>query len=148
MDISAITVVKNDGNTLNCSKLPKVQYFKVQVQGVTGNKGERHATGYLVLVKCENQSEVVNAPDIAARFGMRLKHNSFRTREAAIAGGKEYADKWGRPTSKTAKKHEEDKQKAIDDATKAVLDKMRQSLKAMGLSDAAVEVIINKAVNK
>ena len=36
MDISEITVVKNDGNTLNCSKLPKVQYFKVQVQGVTG----------------------------------------------------------------------------------------------------------------
>ena len=148
MDISEITVIKNDGNTLNCSKLPKVQYFKVQVQGVTGKKGERHATGYLVLVKCENLSELVNAPDIAARFGMRLKHNSFRTREAAIAGGKEYADKWGRPTSKTAKKREEDKQKAIDDATKAVLDNMRQSLKAMGLSDAAVEVIISKAVNK
>ena len=148
MNISEITVVQNDGNTLNCSKLPKVQYFKVQVQGVTGKKGERHATGYLVLVKCENQSELVNAPDIAARFGMKLKHNSFRTREAAIAGGKEYADKWGKPTSKTAKKREEDRKKAIDDATKAVLDNMRQSLKAMGLSDAAVEVIISKAVNQ
>ena len=79
---------------------------------------------------------------------MKLKHNSFRTREAAIAGGKEYADKWGKPTSNTAKKREEDKQKAIDDATKAVLDNMRQSLKDMGMSDAAVEFIINKTVNK
>lgn len=142
MDINEITTVQRDGNTLNCAKLPKVQYFKVQVQGVTGKKGERHATGYLVLVKCENQSELVNAPDIAARFGMKLRHNSFRTREAAIAGGKEYAEKWGKATSKTGRKTEEAKEKAVAEAKAAVIEEMKSALAAMGLTGAAIDALL------
>ena len=138
MDINEITTVAEQGVTLNASKLPKVQYFRVQLAGVTGKKDERRATRYLVMVKCEGVNELTNAPDIAARHGMKLKHNSFTTREAAIAGGKEYADKWGKATSKAGK----EKESAIEKATAQVVATMTAKLKDMGLSADAINAII------
>lgn len=138
MDISEITTVQQNGNTLNVAKLPKIQYFRVQVQGVTGKKGERHATGYLVLVKCEGENELVNAPDIAARHGMRLKHNSFRTREAAIAGGKEYADKWGKATSAAGRRVEAKSAEAVKKALEEALAKMV----ALGMNEETAKKLL------
>lgn len=140
MDITNITTLANDA-TRNYAKLPVIDYFDIDIVGVTGKCGERHVTGYAIKVQCHGDGRVRLATDVAAEHGMKLPKNTFRTKEEAHKFALEYKKKWGKSQSKSGKAKEE----AVAAAKNELLGKMRTALKAMGLSDAVIETIVATA---
>lgn len=140
MDITNITTLANDAKR-NYGKLPVIDYFDIDIVGVTGKCGERHVTGYAIKVQCHGDGRVRLATDVAAEYGMKLPKNNFRTKEEAHKFALEYKAKWGKSQSKSGKAKEE----AVAAAKGELLGKMRIALKAMGLSDTVVETIIATA---
>lgn len=141
MDITNITTLANDAKR-NYGKLPVIDYFDVDIVGVTGKCGERHVTGYAIKVQCHGDGRVRLATDVAAEYGMKLPKNTFRTKEEAYSFAMDYKAKWGKAKSKNGKAKEE----AVAAAKGEVISKMRIALKAMGLSDTVIETIVATAV--
>lgn len=149
MDINNITNLANDAKR-NYGKLPIIDYFNIDIVGVTGKCGERHITGYAIMVQCHGDGRVRLATDVAAEHGMKLPKNIIRVvngdeegaKKAAYKLALEYKAKWGKTQSKAGKAKEE----AVAAAKSEVLNRMKTALKAMGLSDAVIETIIATAV--
>lgn len=129
---------------MNKGKLPRVEWFRVDVDGGTGTAETWHETGYRIIVKLQGIEGEYATSTVAAAYGMKVKR-IYKTVESAKADGFKFKKEWGRSTSKAGQKKEEEKQKAVDEATNVVINKMRASLKVMGLSDSAIDAIIAQA---
>lgn len=98
----------------NYSKLPKVCYFRVQSRNKVGTIKTRHerATGaWALLVSCDDGKGLRLVSDVGYEYGMVIKAE-FKTREEAIAAGKEYQAKWHVKTTSSEERKEENERKA------------------------------------
>jgi hypothetical protein len=132
---------------MNKCTLPRVEWFRVDVDGGTGTAVTWHETGYRIIVKLQGIEGEYATSTVAAAYGMKVKR-IYKTAEEAKADGFKFKKEWGRSASKAGQKREDEKQKAVDEATNAVIDKMRTTLKAMGLFDTAIDAIIAQAQAK
>lgn len=135
--------VMGEAQKRNYSKLPKVKYFRVNSRGAVGtlkDMHERKVGAWAVLVALEGGNGLRLASDVALEYGMKFKCE-FATKDDAFKAAMEFKAKWGVPTSAKGKKSEEDKAKAVSDT----ISNIRNAMKAMGLTDAAIDAIIAKA---
>ena len=134
----------------NYSELPVIDFFRIDIGGVsdtdTKTQKGRHVTVYEIMVQCHGCGHFRRDTDVAGEKGMKLPHNSYKTKEAAFAAALEYKAKWGKPTSKSGKKSEEAKTKAVEEAKTQLLDNLRSALSKMGLNDVAINAIIANTV--
>lgn len=137
MDITNITNLANDAKR-NYGKLPVIDYFDIDIIGVTGKCGTRHVTGYAIKVQCHGDGRVRLATDVAAEHGMKLPKNTFRTKEEAYSFAMDYKKKWGKATSKTGKAKDE----AVAKAKAEVVENMRKAMLDMGLKSEMVDVLM------
>jgi len=144
MDINTITTLAEDANR-NYGKLPVIDYFDIDIVGVTGKCGERHITGFAIKVQCHGDGRVRLATDVAAEYGMKLPKNIIRVVDGDVEGAKkeahklalEYKAKWGKATSKAGKARE----KAVETAKSELLAGIVAKMKEMGLNDAAIKTL-------
>lgn len=137
MDITNITNLANDAKR-NYGKLPVIDYFDIDIVGVTGKCGTRHVTGYAIKVQCHGDGRVRLATDVAAEYGMKLPKNTFRTKEEAYSFAMDYKKKWGKATSKAGKAKEE----AAAKAKAYVITQMAEKLRAMGINETAIKTLL------
>ena len=139
--------VMGEAQKRNFAKLPKVKYFRLQSRGAVGtlkDLHERKVGGWAILVALENGNGLRLASDIAFAPGMKFQCG-YATKDEAFKAAMDFKAKWGMPTSAKGKKTEEEKAKAVKEATDAAVGKIIDALKAMGLSEEAVKAIVAKA---
>lgn len=125
--------------------LPKAECASIHIDGNKGkvSDGKLTATAFIIMVKCNGEWRPEN--EWLHRAGMKTARRVYTDINKAKAAKEEIVKKWGVPTSSQGKKREEEKQRAADEATKAAMEKVRASLKALGMSDEAVNAIIANA---
>lgn len=128
----------------NLSKLPKVEAASIHVAGNKGkvSDGVLEASAFVIMVKANGEWRPEN--EWLHRAGMKTARRVYTDIEKAREAKAEIK-KWGMPTSTKGKKNEEDKAKAVKEATEAAVGKIVAALKAMGLSEEAVKAIVAKA---
>lgn len=144
MDINEITKLASDA-TRDYSKLPVIDYFDIDIVGITGKCGERHITGYVIKVQCHGDGRVRLATDVAAEHGMKLPKNIIRVVDNDVEGAKkeahklalEYKAKWGKAKSASGKAKEEAVAKAKNEIMEQIVQKMRE----MGLNEVAIKTL-------
>lgn len=136
MDINEITNLASDAKR-DYGKLPVIDYFDVDIVGVTGKCGERHVTGYAIKVQCHGDGRVRLATDVAAEHGMKLPKNIIKTREEAHKLALEYKAKWGKAKSAAGKAKEE----AVAKAKTELVGQIAQKMREMGLNEAAIKAL-------
>lgn len=82
-------------------KLPRVEYFRIDIDKGTGTAKSWHATGYVLQVKVAGVDGMYCAGSVGAFYGMNVK-SRYRTAEEARKAGFAMKKSWGR-TEKTAK---------------------------------------------
>lgn len=125
----------------NYSKLPVIDFFRVNIAGVTGTASDRRVTRYEILVQTHGNGELRNAADVAAQYGMKLPHNNYKTREAAFAEALEFKNKWGKSTSKAGKKTDA----KVEEAVKGALAVALNNLVKNGIPEAMAKTILGIA---
>ena len=93
-------------------KLPRVEWFRVDIDGGTGSKkgGEKvkawHSTGYRLIVKLQGIDGEYATSTVAAAYGMKVKR-IYKTIDEAKADGFKFKKQWGRgKKSETAEAEE------------------------------------------
>lgn len=106
---TAVDEVKSEYATLGAkvkkdlSLLPRVEYFRVDIDKGTGTAANWHETGYMLVVKLRGEKEMYLAGSVGAKFGMNIK-SKYKTVEEARAAGFKMKKEWGRAKlSKTSK---------------------------------------------
>lgn len=129
----------------NLSKLPKVEAASIHVAGNKGkvSDGVLKASAFVIMVKANGEWRPEN--EWLHRAGMKTARRVYTDIDKARAAKAEIKAKWGMPTTAKGKKTEEEKAKAVKDATEAAVRKIIDALKAMGLSEEAVKAIVSKA---
>ena len=144
MDINTITTLAEDANR-NYGKLPVIDYFDIDIVGVTGKCGERHITGFAIKVQCHGDGRVRLATDVAAEYGMKLPKNIIRVKDGDEEGAKkeayklalEYKAKWGKAKSAAGKAKEE----AVAKAKTELVEQIAQKMREIGLSEEAIKTL-------
>ena len=110
-------------------KLPRIEYFRVDVDKGTGTADKWHATGYLLQVKVRGVDGMYCAGSVGAAYGMNVK-SKYRTAEEAREAGMKMKKEWGRMTVKAAKKAGKTLQEQIAEMTKEQKDQLLSMLMA------------------
>lgn len=76
-------------------KLPRIEYFRVDIDKGTGSASNWHATGYVLQVKVQGVDGMYLAGSVGAYYGMNVK-TRFKTADEARAAGFDMKKKWGR----------------------------------------------------
>lgn len=84
-------------------KLPRIEYFRVDIDKGTGSAENWHATGYMLLVKVRGVDGMYCAGTVGAACGMNVK-SRYKTAEEAREAGMKAKKEWGRHVEKKAKK--------------------------------------------
>lgn len=132
-----ITAMGRTAAKFDASALPEVCYFRVQSRGAVGTYKhglkERAVGAWAVLVSCKDGKGLRLATDVAFEKGMRVK-GEFKTREEAIAAGKDMIAEWGK--AKAAKAEKKAKAKMTADAIVAALAGLSEEDKAKVMAAA------------
>lgn len=144
MDINEITALGADA-TRNYGKLPVIDFFDIDIVGVTGAMGERHITGFAIKVQCHGDGRVRLATDVAAEYGMKLPKNIVRVVKGDVESAKreayalalDYKAKWGKAKSAAGKAKEE----AVAKAKEALVSQIAEKMRMMGLTEAAIATL-------
>lgn len=110
-------------------KLPRVEYFRVDVDKGTGSADKWHATGYLLQVKVRGVDGMYCAGSVGAAYGMNVK-SKYKTMDEAREAGMKMKREWGRVTVKAAKKMGKTLQDQIAEMTKDQRDQLLAMLMA------------------
>jgi hypothetical protein len=84
-------------------ELPRIEYFRVDIDKGTGTAANWHATGYLLMVKVRGVDGMYAAGSVGAYYGMNVK-SKYRTEEEARTAGFGMKKNWGRKSEKKADK--------------------------------------------
>ncbi len=76
-------------------KLPRIEYFRVDIDKGTGSAANWHATGYVLHVKVQGVEGEYLAGSVGAFYGMNVK-SRFKTADEARAEGFKMKKSWGR----------------------------------------------------
>lgn len=96
-----VTEVKSDFCTLEAKvkkddgKLPRIEYFRVDIDKGTGSAANWHATGYVLQVKVRGLDGMYLAGSVGAKYGMNVK-SKYKTAEEAKEAGFKMKKTWGR----------------------------------------------------
>ena len=96
----------------DASKLPRVEYFRVDIDKGTGSAEKWHATGYVLHVKVQGVDGLYLAGSVGAYYGMNIK-SKYKTEEDAREAGFKMKKTWGRVNVEKAKKAKEPTKKDL-----------------------------------
>lgn len=85
------------------SLLPRVEYFRIDIDKGTGTAATWHSTGYVLNVKLRGEKDMYLAGSVGAKFGMNIK-SKYKTEEEARAAGFKMKNEWGRAKMSKVKK--------------------------------------------
>lgn len=137
--LADITAMGKTAAKFDASALPEVCYFRVQSRGAVGTYKnglkERAVGAWAVLVSCKDGKGLRLATDVAFEKGMRVK-GEFKTREEAIAAGKDMIAEWGKAKAAKAEKKAKAKMTvdAVLNAIKSLSDEDRTKVMATMVS--------------
>jgi len=131
--LADITAMGKTAARFDASALPEVCYFRVQSRGAVGTYKhglkERAVGAWAVLVSCKDGKGLRLATDVAFERGMRVK-GEFKTREEAIAAGKDMISEWGKANVAKAEKKAKAKV-TMESLVSALSDEDKAKLKAL-----------------
>lgn len=76
-------------------KLPRIEYFRVDIDKGTGSASNWHATGYVLQVKVQGVEGMYLSGSVGAYYGMNVK-SRYKTVDEARAAGFKMKKTWGR----------------------------------------------------